>query len=149
MIKVFFPLLLHIGVADMDCFFQIGLQLFLGRGCVPSLKGFAKTIQRRAVLPCLFPEPRLDLIAENRMDFPVGNRQPPASAFRDSPLRQIAGRKKDAPQMVNGIIHLLIRQLLADCLFHRLSRHQLFDLPLRRAPGHFDKMADHIVAAGV
>ncbi len=118
----------HTCVPDTDCPGKVGIEPAFHRFCVPFDECIAECVQCRRIPACFLLKPFLNLIDEYLPYLTIRYRQLISLPILAAPLRQIAGGKKDAPEVIDGGIEFPIGQLLVDLLRNRPSVNQPFQL---------------------
>ena len=114
MIIILFFVSAHSRIAYADGASQIFGEFFLRGLVVSGFKRITESMKGVSVLSGGILEPFGDLLGKYITDFFVGNGKDVFTLLRDASLCQIAGRKQQAPDIVNGIIHIVIGQVLTD-----------------------------------
>ena len=70
-------------------------------------------------------------------------------SLKPSAASQVSGGIKDAPDIINGILHILVCQFLADGLCNGFAIDQPLDIVPCRLVRFFQQAADQIVSAGI
>lgn len=128
MVEVLLLAFAHIRVPDADSPGKVGVELAFHRFRVPSHERIAECVQRGRVPAGLLLEPFQNLVNEDLPYLTIRYRQLVYLPILAAPLRQIAGGKKDAPEVIDGGIEFPIGQLLVDLLRNRPSVNQPFQL---------------------
>ena len=155
MIEIFFFIFPDAGVSDADGFSQVGIKLCFHSFRIPFEKCPAESVQFRRILSGLRLEPFHNLINKDFSDFLVRDCQQECisrqllSFIRRTPLGQVTGHEKNAPQVINIAVQVTVCQFQVYLFCDAFTLDQLFQLSFCSRFCHFYEVSDDIVVAGI